>query len=362
VYDKLLTDALRLSAGRRSDNNIVPLQPIPTFINETSGADRGLICGFQLSGTGRAHEISVDSMVESLARRDVITWLHFNLNDARARRWLVGAEFLPLALREMLQEHDENRRIEAVDGGLLLVMSDFTFEDDSDPSEVAPLWCWVGEHALITARLHPLKSVDELRLQLRSGANITAASAMELMAQLLEQRSQRLRQLANQMMAQLDDIEDEILAGNIAEQRGLLGRARRLCARLRRQFVPERGDMNKFLHRQSTGLGEVDQDVLQSATDSLGFVIEEIAELYERAKLLQEELASRLAENTGRNLYVLSILTAVFLPMTLVTGIFGMNVAGLPGLHAAGSFWWVMVLILAAGVVTLAALFWRRLL
>jgi zinc transporter len=91
-------------------------------------------------------------------------------------------------------------------------------------------------------------------------------------------------------------------------------------------------------------------------------VIEEIAELYERAKLLQEELAARLAENTGHNLYVLSILTAVFLPMTLVTGIFGMNVADLPGLHAGGSFWWVMILILAAGGVTLAALFWRRLL
>jgi zinc transporter len=326
----------------------VELQPLPQFINETSGADRGLICGFQLSGTGRAREISVDTMVESLARRDVVTWLHFNLNDARARRWLVGAEFLPIALREMLQEHDQNRRIEAVEGGLLLVMSDFTFEDESDPSEVAPLWCWVGEHALITARLHPLKSVDELRLQLRSGANITASSPMELMSQLVEQRTQRLRQLANQMMAQLDDIEDEILAGNIAEQRGLLGRSRRLCARLRRQFVPERGDMNKFLHRQSIDMGEADRDVLQSATDSLGFVIEEIA--------------ARLAENTGHNLYVLSILTAVFLPMTLVTGIFGMNVAGLPGLHGAGSFWWVMILILAAGVVTLAALFWRRLL
>ena len=65
-----------------------------------------------------------------------------------------------------------------------------------------------------------------------------------------------------------------------------------------------------------------------------------IAELYERAKLLQEELASRLAENTGRNLYVLSILTAVLLPMTLVTGIFGMNVAGLPGLSSQTSFWW----------------------
>ena len=59
----------------------------------------------------------------------------------RARRWLLDAAFLPAALREVLQEHDENRRVEWTDGGLLLVISDFTYEDESDPSEVATLWC-----------------------------------------------------------------------------------------------------------------------------------------------------------------------------------------------------------------------------
>jgi len=336
------------------------LQPIPSFISESSGADRGLICAFQLDGSGRAQSLTADTMLESLERRDVVTWMHFNLSDARARRWLLGAEFLPMAVREMLHEHDENRRIEFVEEGLLLVMGDFTYEDESDPSEVAPLWCWAGERVLVTARLHPLKSVDALRLQLREGANMEFTSAMDLMGQLLEHRTLRLRKLADSMISQLDDIEDEILAGNIAQQRGQLGRARRLCARLRRQFAPERTDMNKFLHRPLP-LGEADREVLQSATESLGFTIEEISELYERAKLLQEELASRLAESTGRNLYVLSILTAVFLPMTLVTGIFGMNVAGLPGLHGEHSFLWVMLLIVASGVGTLAALFLRRL-
>jgi zinc transporter len=65
--------------------------------------------------------------------------------------------------------------------------------------------------------------------------------------------------------------------------------------------------------------------------EGLGFAIEEIAEIYERA-------------------------------MTLVTGIFGMNVAGLPGLQGPASFWWVMILIIASGGATLAVLFWRRLL
>ena len=73
-------------------------------------------------------------------------------------------------------------------------------------------------------------------------------------------------------------------------------------------------------------------------------------------------MSSRVAENTGRNLYVLSILTAVLLPMTLVAGVFGMNVAGLPGSHDPGAFGRVMWLIVVSGAVTLAALLWKRLL
>lgn len=333
------------------------LQPMPLFLNETAGADRGLICGYQLQASGPAREVTADGIVAALAQPDQVTWLHFNLSDARARRWLLDAAFVPTALREVLQEHDENRRVEATDGGLLLVISDFTYEDESDPSEVAALWCYAGPRLLITARLHAIKSADELRLRMRSG--ISAASGIELATQLLDIRTARIKQLAGKMTGQLDDIEDEILAGNIEQQREQLGRSRRLCARLRRQFAPERADIGRVLHRSAQPLPDAERGVLESSVEGLAFAIEEIAEIYERAKLLQEELASRLAENTGRNLYVLSLLTAVLLPMTLVTGVFGMNVAHLPG---ANSFWLVMLLILASGGAALGVLFWRRLL
>ncbi len=333
------------------------LQPMPLFLNESVGADRGLICGYQLQEQGPAREVTADGIVQALAQPDKVTWLHFNLSDARARRWLLDAAFLPSALREVLQEHDENRHVESTDGGLLLVISDFTYEDESDPSEVAALWCYAGPHLLITARLHALKSSDELRQRMRTGIN--AASGIELAAQLLDIRTTRIKQLAGNMTRQLDDIEDEILAGNIRQQRAQLGRSRRLCARLRREFAPERADLGRVLHRAAQPLAETDRGALESSVESLAFAIEEIAEIYERAKLLQEELASRLAENTGRNLYVLSLLTAVLLPMTLITGVYGMNVAHLPG---ANSFWLVLLLILASGGITLALLFWRRLL
>ena len=157
------------------------LQGLPGFINADSGADRGLICGYQLAPGAPPRELLPESIVASLQREDVVTWLHFNLSDARARRWLLQAQFVPQPLREVLERHDENRCIELTEDELLLVIGDFTFEDDSDPSEVATLWCFAAPHRLITARLHPLKSPDELRSRLRDGG--AASSGIDLLNQ-----------------------------------------------------------------------------------------------------------------------------------------------------------------------------------
>ena len=217
---------------------------MPSILSESLGADRGLICGFKLRPDAAPQEIPAEEIAPALVQvetaTDTVIWLHFNLSDARARRWLLDATFLPESLRELWREHDGNRRVEIADDGLLLVVSDFAYDDATDPSEVAPLWCFAGQKLLVTARVHPIKSADELRLQMRS--QVSATSGIDLAAQLLDIRTSRVKGLANQMTAQLDDIEDKILAGNIEQQRELLGRSRRLCARLRREFAPERSD------------------------------------------------------------------------------------------------------------------------
>lgn len=325
-----------------------------------AAAEQGLICAYRLPLGKAPVELTAETLASPSGAASDVLWLHFNLGDARARRWLLQAEFVPTELRDVLHDLSTDRRIEPAGRGVLLVVSDFSYEHDSDPSETAPLWCYADAQLLITARLHPLKSSDELRLSMRQGA--LASSGVDLAMQLLQLRTARMKGLAAHMSAQLDDIEDQILAGNIARQREQLGRTRRLCARLRREFAPERADLNRFAQRSASALSEANQELVSECAEALGFVLEEFAEVYERAKLLQEELASRVAENTGRNLYVLSILTAVLLPMTLVTGVFGMNVAGLPGLMSESAFAWVMFLIIASGGATLALLFWRGLL
>ena len=76
----------------------------------------------------------------------------------------------------------------------------------------------------------------------------------------------------------------------------------------------------------------------------------------ERPRLLQEQLAGRVSEATNRNLFLLSIVTTTLLPITLITGVFGMNVGGLPWLSDSGGFWWVVLLMIAAAVTVLMIL------
>ena len=87
--------------------------------------------------------------------------------------------------------------------------------------------------------------------------------------------------------------------------------------------------------------------------------MDELQAIEQREAGLEAEVMARVGEETNRNLYLLSMVTVIFLPMTLITGIFGMNVAGLPGLESAGAFWWVMLAMLVLPALFLLAFRWR---
>jgi zinc transporter len=66
----------------------------------------------------------------------------------------------------------------------------------------------------------------------------------------------------------------------------------------------------------------------------------EFSAIYERARLLQDEIAGRMTAITNRRLFTLSVLTACMLPSTLVTGFFGMNTKDMPLQNGDGGTWY----------------------
>ena len=98
-----------------------------------------------------------------------------------------------------------------------------------------------------------------------------------------------------------------------------------------------------------------DRSRLREATERLTRFGEELDALRDRSKVMHDQIADARAELLNRNMMVLSAVTAIFLPLGLITGLLGINVGGIPGANNSAAFLIVsaLLLLLALGQLVL---------
>jgi zinc transporter len=313
----------------------------------------GLICGFKLD----AAEACDEDWSSSPDVRNGPRWLHFNLSDSRARAWLKSRKDLPEEALDLLLDADPRIHLEVLPGGIAAVLGDLYHDFDDDPERLGSVRLYVDARLFLSGRTHPLKSVDVLRHEL--ARNTEPLTTLAVFEQLIEQLAASLGRVIAQLTNQVDSAEDRILVGKHSGESTRLGNLRRLVVRLRRLVGANRTALLS-LPAKVSGLYDADErEGLRSAIERLEAVGQDLDLVQERARLLQEEIALRVGEATNRNLFVLSIATTTLLPITLITGIWGMNLGGLPFADSPHGFHVVMFVITVAVLLALSLL--RRL-
>ncbi|MDT8335970.1 MAG: CorA family divalent cation transporter, partial [Desulfurivibrionaceae bacterium] len=87
--------------------------------------------------------------------------------------------------------------------------------------------------------------------------------------------------------------------------------------------------------------------------------IEDLDQARDGLTVTQEELMSRMSEQLNSRMYVLSLIAAIFLPLSFLTGLLGINIAGIPGAQYQNAFI-IFCLFLSAVVVGEIALFRKK--
>ncbi|HTT07687.1 MAG TPA: transporter [Gammaproteobacteria bacterium] len=318
-----------------------------------------LVYGFLFEPDRPVRELGWDDLETALENPDAFVWLHFNAANEHTKKWIKECPRLSESAAAFLLDADERQRVEIEMDGVIGVISDVHYGFDWDPDQIAALRFYVDCRCLITTRFQPLTTTNQLRRTVREGAVFKSSAA--LMVSLFRLQTDIHADIAGRLSRELGVIEDDILAGRIEDQRAKLGKVRRLAVRMHRHFSPEYRALRRLGARPPGWFDDADALGLNEIVEEFGMVVEDLDAIQERAKLLQEELVGQVAEDTNHNLFVLSIVTAVFLPVTLITGIFGMNVGGLPGLQEMSAFWWVVSGMVVVALVTLLILHWNRL-
>jgi len=185
-------------------------------------------------------------------------------------------------------------------------------------------------------------------------------STVELLVHLLRDQGDVLMEIVRRSIAQVDEIEDKLLAGKVEQRRANLGQLRRVLVRLQRLLAPEPAALFRLLHKPPDWIAENDVQELRQSTEEFSVAINDIATLQERIKLLQEEIAAQVAEQNNRSLYVLTIVTVLALPINILAGLFGMNVGGVPLAQDPFGFWIVVAMVATFTLVAAWLVFFRR--
>ncbi len=332
------------------------------------GSDpHGLICGYLFEPGRSPRPLLLPEAAEWLESQQADTgsptsgpfaWLHFDLSNSAAEAGMRSVPTLAPAFFEALREGSRSTRIEDADEHLIAVVNDVAYEFSFDPSEIATLWMAVNPFVVLSARSHPLKSIDRLREAVKRGHRIE--SPVALLNHLLRDQADVLVRIVREATVQVDEVEDTLQRGQLQRRRAQLGKLRRVLVRLQRLLAPEPGAMFRLLREPPPWIAAHDVEEIRQATEEFSLVLRDLSALQERIRLLQEEIAAQVGEQTNRSLFTLTVITVLGLPINICTGLFGMNVGGIPFADAPHGFAIILVLLAAFTVLAGWIAFRRR--
>jgi zinc transporter len=319
-------------------------QTITQHVDGEAVADQaGPIWGYHFVPDQLAQRINSEEAIKVLsapgpAAAGEFLWLHFSLSNAASEPWLRRYLTLPDTFYESLRSDTDSTHLEQ-DGDALVarihdVLFDFTFN-----APVATTTLCIKPRVMVSAHVRPWRSIDQLRAAVEAGH--VFRSPLEVLSRLLRDQARVLVDIVRKFTKRVDPIEEQLLSKRISVSvsRSELGSLRRMLVRLQRLLAPEPAAFFRLLNRPPDWIPEDELQDLQKAAEKFSTAISDTAALVERVRQLQEELAALVNEQTNRTLFVLTVVTVLALPITLVAGLFGMNVGGIPlSQHKYGFF------------------------
>jgi len=305
-----------------------------------------LICAFMLNREGGGTALGWQD-IAAIPAGEGILWVHLHRESPETHVWLTDIAKLPQVAIDALLAAESRPRATAFDDRLLLDLRGVNLNPGADPEDMVAIRGWIDGDRIITVRRRKLMAVDDLRSAIERGRGPRTTAGFILM--LAQNLLTRMQAVIGEIDDRVDALEDEVLTAQSADLRRSLAELRRQAIALRRYIGPNREALARLLVEPPPWIEERHRMQLREVSDRITRYIEDLDSARDRAAVVQEELASRISETINRNTYLLSLVAAIFLPLGLLTGLLGINVAGIPGEKWPWAFAAVCLILIALG-------------
>lgn len=298
--------------------------------------DDGLIFGVVLDGEGGA-TVGDWSLTNDWDKGDRPVWLHLDRTSPRVKAWLYEESGLTSITIEALLAEETRPRTFYGKRGTVAILRGVNANLGANPEDLVTLRIWCDGQRIITlrqTRLQAPRDVLSRLLEDRPGPETISGVFEQLIARLTERASV----IINNFDDDLDSVELKITTLEPNAARKAIRATRQDIVTLRRYMAPQRDAISMLYAEPPLWIGEIDRLRLRETANRLMHYIESLDAARERALVLDDGIANELAERLNRNMYVLSVIAAIFLPLGFITGLLGINVGGIPFQESANGF------------------------
>ena len=298
--------------------------------------------GFLLDKKGSATELKYEEL-NSVDTTDKILWVHFDYSTQEAKDWIRNQCNNSIVADALLA--DETRpRTTLLGDSLLLALRGVNLDPHSRPENMISIRLFISSNMIISTSRRTLLSVTEIIEELRKGTGVKSTS--EFLVELTYRMIDRMDDVIDQLQDRTDYLEENIIDMKNQEFRAEILNVRRETIVLKRYLAPQKEALIKLSNEKISWIDEYKKVEIRETNDQLIRHIEELDTIRDKVILIQEELANSLSEEMNKKMYMLSIISAIFLPLTFLTGLLGINVGGIPGASNDKAFYIFTIILL----------------
>ncbi|MDK2091995.1 zinc transporter ZntB [Aliarcobacter butzleri] len=298
--------------------------------------------GFLLDKKGSATELKYEEL-NSIDTTDKILWVHFDYSTQEAKDWIRNQCNNSIVADALLA--DETRpRTTLLGDSLLLALRGVNLDPHSRPENMISIRLFISSNMIISTSRRTLLSVTEIIEELREGTGVKSTS--EFLVELTYRMIDRMDDVIDQLQDRTDYLEENIIDMKNQEFRTEILNVRRETIILKRYLAPQKEALIKLSNEKISWIDEYKKVEIRETNDQLIRHIEELDTIRDKVILIQEELANSLSEEMNKKMYMLSIISAIFLPLTFLTGLLGINVGGIPGASNDKAFYIFTIILL----------------
>ncbi len=293
-----------------------------------------------------AHKVTRDEATAALGTAPFV-WVHFDQCDTTTEAWLNAHGNMPPLIVSAMLATETRPRLEILDDGGLLNLRGLDDSEDHNPDLLSSVRVWVAKGRAFSVTRRDLSSMGKVEAAIVAGKVLDPG---DFIAKLAGAITAELDPDVADLGDTLDDCEEHVDTKGILSMRSTIAATRSRAIAYRRFLAPQRTALERMAQIDGDWLGEDDRLHISEAADRAARMVEELEAIRERSALLHEQLTDLRAELLDTRGLIIAVVALIFLPLTFLTGLLGMNVDGIPYAHEPWAFWGVVGVCVALSV------------